>query len=153
VALDHTLYDLSQQLLTRFAWRGVAMIEFKTDAATGRHYLMEINGRFWGSLQLAIDAGVDFPRILASLALGDGAPAQGAYRVGVRSRWFWGQVDHVIARVRRRNAHIPPGTISTGSAIADLIFGPLRTASSEEVFRWSDPRPFIRETFSWFGFK
>ena len=37
------------------------MFEFKVDAATGDSLMREINGRFWGSLQLAIDAGVDFP--------------------------------------------------------------------------------------------
>ena len=38
------------------------MVEFKHDERDGVPKLMEINGRFWGSLQLAIDAGVDFPR-------------------------------------------------------------------------------------------
>jgi hypothetical protein len=36
------------------------MVEFKDDGVNPP-CLMEINGRFWGSLQLAIDAGVDFP--------------------------------------------------------------------------------------------
>ena len=36
------------------------MVEYRHDPSTGRCCLMEINGRFWGSLQLAIDAGVDF---------------------------------------------------------------------------------------------
>ena len=49
----------------------VAMVEYKLDAATGTAYLMEINGRFWGSLQLAIDAGVDFPLLLVRCALGE----------------------------------------------------------------------------------
>ncbi len=46
------------------------MVEFKTDERTGEPVLMEINGRFWGSLQLAIDAGVDFPRLLVECAEG-----------------------------------------------------------------------------------
>ncbi len=50
------------------------MVEFKADARTGTPYLMEINGRFWGSLQLAIDAGVDFPAILVAAALGAPIP-------------------------------------------------------------------------------
>lgn len=51
------------------AWHGVAMVEFKV-TADGTAYLMEINGRFWGSLQLAIDAGVDFRWLLYQLAAG-----------------------------------------------------------------------------------
>ncbi|OLE20554.1 MAG: hypothetical protein AUG50_00315, partial [Betaproteobacteria bacterium 13_1_20CM_3_63_8] len=58
VALDEGLRDRSRQLLDRFGWSGVAMVEYKRDAATGEPYLMEVNGRFWGSLQLAIDSGV-----------------------------------------------------------------------------------------------
>ncbi len=61
VAVAPDLRDYSERLLRYFQWRGVAMVEFKQDAATGTPYLMEINGRFWGSLQLAIDSGVDFP--------------------------------------------------------------------------------------------
>ena len=44
------------------------MVEFKTDNQTGEPVLMEVNGRFWGSLQLATDAGVDFPRLLLEFA-------------------------------------------------------------------------------------
>ena len=47
------------------------MVEYKRDSSTGQPYLMEVNGRFWGSLQLAIDSGVDFPRILVACALGE----------------------------------------------------------------------------------
>ena len=51
------------------------MLELKVDAATGVPYVMEVNGRFWGSLQLAVDAGVDFPVLLVRRALG--LPTQG----------------------------------------------------------------------------
>ncbi len=70
IALDAALLDRSVQLLRDFDWRGVAMVEYKLDARTGTPYLMEVNGRFWGSLQLAIDAGVDFPNILVNAACG-----------------------------------------------------------------------------------
>ena len=42
------------------------MMEYKQDRRTGTPLLMEVNGRFWGSLQLAIDAGVDFPYLCAA---------------------------------------------------------------------------------------
>ncbi len=42
-------------------WTGVAMVEFKLDARDGVAKLMEINGRFWGSLQLADRRGRRFP--------------------------------------------------------------------------------------------
>jgi predicted ATP-grasp superfamily ATP-dependent carboligase len=155
IAADAALVDASRKLLDSFGWRGVAMVEFKRDAESGQPFLMEVNGRFWGSLQLAIDAGVDFPRLLAAYALGDPVAPQPPYRVGVRSRWWWGQVDHVVGRVRRgrRIAPLPPGTLSVSRALGDLLFGPFRRADYEEVLWWNDPRPFFNETVRWIGVK
>jgi len=151
VSMDEELRDRSRALLNQFGWRGVAMVEYKRDAATGQPYLMEVNGRFWGSLQLAIDSGVDFPRLLLACAFGQAHEQMPAYTVGVRSRWWWGQVDHIVGRVRRSASMAPllSHTRSTGRAVGDLLFGPLRRADYEEVLRWSDPVPFWNETIRW----
>jgi predicted ATP-grasp superfamily ATP-dependent carboligase len=45
-------------------WEGVAMMEYRWHSETDSFYLMEMNGRFWGSIHLALYAGVDFPRLL-----------------------------------------------------------------------------------------
>ena len=151
VAIDEELRDRSRALLDRFGWRGVAMVEYKRDSATGQPYLMEVNGRFWGSLQLAIDSGVDFPRILVAWALGERGEQMPAYRVGVRSRWWWGQIDHLIGRVRHSAAAntLPANTRTVGRAFGDLLLGPLRRADYEEVLRWTDPGPFWNESIRW----
>ena len=153
VSIDEGLRDRSRALLERFGWRGVAMVEYKVDSATGQPYLMEVNGRFWGSLQLAVDSGVDFPRILVACALGEHSEQMLSYRVGVRSRWWWGQVDHLVGRVRgaATTSLLPPGTRSAGRAVGDLLLGPFRPADYEEVLRWSDPGPFWNETIRWIG--
>jgi predicted ATP-grasp superfamily ATP-dependent carboligase len=151
VAIDEELRDRSRALLDRFGWRGVAMVEYKRDAATGQPYLMEVNGRFWGSLQLAIDSGVDFPRILVGCALGEHSQEVPSYRTGVRSRWWWGQIDHLVGRVRRSGTTdpLPSNTRSARRAVGDLLLGPLRRADYEEVLRWTDPGPFLNETIRW----
>ena len=100
VEADPDLVARSEELLERFGWSGVAMVEYKRDADTGVPYVMEVNARLWGSLQLAVDAGVDFPRLLVEAALGAPAPTSPGYRTGVRCRWWWGDVDHLIARLR-----------------------------------------------------
>jgi predicted ATP-grasp superfamily ATP-dependent carboligase len=151
VEIDAGLRDRSRALLDRFGWRGVAMVEYKRDSATGQPYLMEVNGRFWGSLQLAIDSGVDFPRILVACALGEKTQAMPAYRVGIRSRWWWGHIDHLVARVRRSAGAdpLPSNTRSARRTLGDLLLGPLRRDDHEEVLRWTDPRPFLNETIRW----
>lgn len=151
IAADPELIARSRRLLAHFGWTGLAMIEYKVAAATGTPYLMEINGRFWGSLQLAIDAGVDFPVLLTALALGQRPAPVTTYRVGVRSRWLWGDVDHLLARLRRSPTALalPPGSPGRWRAVWDFLtsWGP---ADREEILRLDDPRPFVRESRTWF---
>jgi len=61
IELPKPMTDYAIRLLERVQWHGVAMVEFKVDRQSHVPMLMEINGRFWGSLQLAIDAGLNFP--------------------------------------------------------------------------------------------
>ncbi len=66
----------SEALLASIGWEGAAMVEYRYDEATGKYGLMEINGRFWGSLPLARHAGADFAWESYARALGID-PAQG----------------------------------------------------------------------------
>jgi predicted ATP-grasp superfamily ATP-dependent carboligase len=150
VAAEPELVDRSRALLREFDWCGVAMVEYKRDAITGTPYLMEVNGRFWGSLQLAIDAGVDFPRMLVECASGRPPTPVTSYRVGVRSRWFWGDVDHLIARLRHApdRLSLPPDAPTRWEALRAFCSAhPLRQRG--EVLRAEDPMPFVRETLQW----
>lgn len=151
VATDPELVARSRALLEHFGWCGVAMVEYKVDERTGTPYLMEVNGRFWGSLQLAIDAGVDFPTLLLAAATGAEPEPVHAYTAGVRSRWFWGDVDHLIARLRRSRSELslPPEAPGRWRAVRDFLtihFGRDRG----EILRLDDPRPFFRESVQWF---
>jgi predicted ATP-grasp superfamily ATP-dependent carboligase len=136
-------------------WRGVAMVECKRDLATGRYVFMEVNGRLWGSLQLAIDAGVDFPALLVACALGHPVAPVNGYRVGVRSRWFWGDVDHLYLRLTRsaQALHLDGAPAAAHSRLGAtrefLRFG--GALDREEIWRWRDPAPFIVETLGRLG--
>jgi predicted ATP-grasp superfamily ATP-dependent carboligase len=151
VAADADLVAQSHQLLAQLGWSGVAMVEFKRETSTGIPYLMEINGRFWGSLQLAIDAGVDFPALLVAAASGTPLPPVTHYRTGVRSRWWWGDFDHLLARWRRDPAALalPPDAPPRWRATLDFLMF-LRPRDHSDVFRLRDPGPFFRETIDWF---
>src|SRR6266516_3140513 len=147
IAPPAELVAAGAKLLALLGWQGVAMVECKRDLATGRYVFMEVNGRLWGSLQLAIDAGVDFPALLVACALGSHVPSVGSYRVGVRSRWFWGDVDHLYLRLRHGNGVGRAGEAWGGrlAAIRDFLrFRPGR--DREEIWRWRDPIPFVVET-------
>lgn len=147
--LASDLLQLSERLLADFGWSGLAMVEYKVEGRTGDPYLMEVNARPWGSLQLAVDAGVDFPRLLVEAVLGGPARPPPEYRSGVRCRWLWGDVDHLIARVK---GAVPGDSVSGErprrlDAIAEFLTW--HPGDRLEVLRARDPRPFLRETGDW----
>lgn len=80
--------EIAEYLMKTLKWIGVAHVEFKIDVRDEKPKLLEINPRFWGSLQLAIESGVDFPFLLYKLAMeGDIEPVKD-YAVGVKCRWL-----------------------------------------------------------------
>jgi predicted ATP-grasp superfamily ATP-dependent carboligase len=78
---------MSLQLLAELKWQGVAMVEWKIDPRTGTAMLMEINPRFWGSLELSVRSGVDFPVLYARAAAGHPQTAPPPV-LGRRCRWL-----------------------------------------------------------------
>jgi predicted ATP-grasp superfamily ATP-dependent carboligase len=85
---NEKLKKYAVDLLNAMDWQGVAMVEFKMDEESGDARLMEVNGRFWGSLQLAINAGVDFPYLLYKSMVEENVASCHSYRVGIMQRWL-----------------------------------------------------------------
>jgi predicted ATP-grasp superfamily ATP-dependent carboligase len=150
IELSPDLLTRSLALLREFEWQGVAMVECKQRERTGEPYLMESNGCRWGSLQLAIDAGVDFPMLLVRAALGDPDPLVTQYQVGCRRRREWGDVDHLITVLlhARASLALPPGAPHRVRTLANF-FATSGSAARAEVFRITDPLPFVRESLNW----
>jgi predicted ATP-grasp superfamily ATP-dependent carboligase len=82
------LRDLGLRMLKALNWHGVAMVEFKLDTRDNTPKLMEVNGRFWGSLALAICSGVDFPYLLYKMAADGDTERVFDYKIGVKCRWL-----------------------------------------------------------------
>ena len=96
---DPHLRDLGLRLLRALKWHGVAMVEFKKDSRDGEYKLMEINPKFWGSLDLAIAAGVDFPALAATMAYAGDVESVFSYHAGIRYHWpMPDEILHAIAR-------------------------------------------------------
>jgi predicted ATP-grasp superfamily ATP-dependent carboligase len=149
VALPDSTLARCVALLDALDYRdGVAMIEFKGDSLDAPTF-MEINPRLWGTVQLAIDAGVDVPALLVRAALGQVPTTEVRSRPGVRLRWFWGDVDHMLARVRRGlgpdGAELPGGRLEAARLLGQERYG----RAVEEVWRVDDWRPFVAECWNW----
>lgn len=66
---DEQILKDGKKLLDALAWEGIAMVEFKKDNNTGIFNLIEINAKFWGSLDLALVCGANFPQAIINDAL------------------------------------------------------------------------------------
>jgi len=146
VPLDPQLFDWSVQLLGAIGWTGLAMVEFKV----GPHgaELMEVNGRIWGSLPLAVASGVDFPAKLARLTLeGEAAvPAHldSDYAIGLRCRdlhrdLLW--IAAVLAQQRRYEFCRMPSRTRALRA----VLGMLNPRRKFDLLVWDDPLPGLIE--------
>lgn len=96
--LDPLLADYAVRLLQTLEWDGVAMVEFRVHAPSGRVVLMEVNGRYWGSLQLSIMAGIDFPWYQWQLAHGQSPNVPSHYQIGLTARWTNGALQRLTSR-------------------------------------------------------
>ena len=81
------LFEAGKALLDSLAWHGPAMVEFKLDSATDHPTLMELNPKFWGSLDLSILSGVDFPSDTVRVATGDVLEASFEFQSGKNFVW------------------------------------------------------------------
>lgn len=86
ISVEHPKMEaLAIELLKYFNWHGVAMVEFKL-GKDNNPVLMEVNPRFWGSVNQAVQSGVDFPYLLYTMATeGDVKPVFN-YRKGVTTK-------------------------------------------------------------------
>jgi len=83
------LLKQSIKLLELLKWQGVAMVEWKKDPKDDIAKLLEINPRFWGSLELSVRSGVDFPYLYAKLSAQEICEPIKKYKLGVICRWMF----------------------------------------------------------------
>ena len=93
------------------------------DRVTGRPSPMQINGRHWGTLQFTVDASVDIPRLLLTVATGESAGEPPTYQLGIRLLWERGYLDHLLSRLRESDEtlQLPIGSPSRLAAILQAL--------------------------------
>jgi predicted ATP-grasp superfamily ATP-dependent carboligase len=110
------------RLLQSLQFVGVAMVEFKIDPRDKIAKLLEVNPRFWGSLALAIHAGVNFPLLMTLVALGYDVQPVTSYRLGCRARWLLpGDVLHFFHNPKRWQMEPSFFRFNEPDAVDDII--------------------------------
>ena len=96
IPLTPDLIEGSHALIKRIGFQGICMLEYKLEEKSGRAVLMEINGRPWGSIQLPIDSGIDYPRYIADWYLESKLPpVEVRYKKGILCRRIVGELTHL----------------------------------------------------------
>ncbi len=132
----------TRALLAAVKWTGPVMVEWKLDAADGVPKLMEINGRFWGSLPLPERAGVSFVVGYDVLARGFAAPKARPIKPLTTQhflgdvRWLW----RVLFAKDPLRAQLYPKRLAALGAFLKTTF-----TVPGDVWRLTDPVPFFME--------
>ncbi len=141
-ALDPSLLAHALKLLRAIEWEGVAMVEFRRDPATGRSVLMEVNGRYWGSISLPIHVGLEFPYYHWQVTHGLVPHVPRTYRVGTRMSWLVGEFQRVVELVTTPVKNDPK--LGVVSAIGNFAQG-LDPRNRRAVWSKTDPAPAVLE--------
>jgi predicted ATP-grasp superfamily ATP-dependent carboligase len=133
--------ETAEALVDAMELDGYSEVEFRRDAA-GKPLLMEVNPRLSASVEIAVRAGVDFPRALYSWAAGGEVAASRGYRTGVRMRWLGGDVHWLYRTLRTQGA---PDSLPALRAIR-LFARDFFRRSGYDYLVPSDPRPAVVAT-------
>ena len=127
--------DVSMPLINKLNWNGPIMVEYRYDKKSQKYYLMEVNGRWWGSLPLSIYCGINFPTMMLDSLTNKRKSNPVTYKIGYQSRLLF---PHDILWLFK---HILDGKI-----IKALSF--FKSANKEDIWDKSDKIPFFINIYS-----
>src|SRR5262249_43547615 len=115
----------------------------RQDRGSGRLALMEVNGRFWGSMALSCHAGLEFPLYAWQVAQGIAPNPKLTYPDGVRFRWLLGDGSRLIEVAELASRRKMSATQLARELVSFLrdFFPPTKDA----LWSWVDPQPGLGE--------
>lgn len=132
------MFAYSQEIVEALEWTGPVYVEFM-ETPDGEYYLIEVNGRYWGSLGLAVNSGVDLPWYHYQQLRGDDFETDYSYRIGLRQRrLFYTDIKWMLAK------------LSGGELDAIPTFLRSFFDTTDDVLRLDDPLPAVGSV-AWAG--
>lgn len=116
------LIEKARSIIEQLDWYGIVELEFMRDSRDGKYKFMEINPRFWGSLQMSITAGVDFPWLLYKMLMDGDVNEVFEYKTGLKCQWLLpGDLLHFICSENRFKMDPPLFSLSKSDIYDDII--------------------------------
>jgi predicted ATP-grasp superfamily ATP-dependent carboligase len=144
IEMEPRLLQPSLALLGKIGLTGPAMVEYKVDRRSGQPYLMEINGRFWGSILLASAAGLELPYLYWKMLNGmEISSHEKAYRIGVRGRYLVGDTKCLLLCLKGKPRHWPGEMASRGAALRSYLSSFWDQRTVDLILTRDDPMPFL----------
>ncbi len=138
IPLPEDIMPGAERLVAEIGLEGYCEVEFRRDAE-GRAALMEINPRLSASVEIAVRAGVPFPRLLHDWASGEPLREIPGYRAGLRMRWLGGDLSWLRSVLRQQAG---PDVPSRGRALRMLATDFARP-TGYDYLDLRDPRPAL----------
>ena len=93
----------ASRVIEALEWTGPAMVEFMR-TPDDEFYLIEVNGRYWGSVPFAIESGVDFPWLHYRQLQGETIEETRSYRTDFRQqRLINGDLKWLLEQLQKGN--------------------------------------------------
>jgi predicted ATP-grasp superfamily ATP-dependent carboligase len=141
ISLPADITPGAERLVAELDLEGYSEVEFRRDGS-GRAALMEINPRLSASVEIAVRAGVPFPRLLHDWASGESLTETSGYMTGLRMRWLGGDLSRLKSILSHPNR---PDAPSRRQALMTFAADFARPAAYDYLDR-SDLRPAMVAT-------
>jgi len=143
-SVDPFLMLQVKKIIQGLNYTGVAMLEFRKDYKKKESVFIEINGRFWGSLPLAIAAGADFPFYLFQLLVENKKTFPQTYNNNLFCRsstedlyWIYDEITSYKSNIKMQVGFI-------GKTVVEF-FNILLLRERNDTLVLDDPKPGIME--------
>jgi predicted ATP-grasp superfamily ATP-dependent carboligase len=123
------MLEYAREVVDALEWTGPIYVEF-IESDDGEFYLIEVNGRYWGSVGCAIVGGVDVPFLHYLQLRGANPSYDQGYRTGIKQRrLFYTDIQWLIEKFSRGEYE------AVGPFLKSFV------DSDHDVFAVDDPLP------------
>ncbi|WP_374465106.1 ATP-grasp domain-containing protein [Chryseobacterium sp.] len=98
------MFNISRQIIEYLNWSGPLMVEYKYDETKQQYYLIELNPKFWGSLDLSYAVGLNFGKTLIE-AYSNRVEEQIEKKYEVEKKFFWVLDGDLLVLLKTRKLH------------------------------------------------